>query len=67
MSAGLSEVGLSTGVPVIFGVLTVLTEEQAKVRAGLTKGGHNHGEDYGYAAIEMAKLKFEQELARIRT
>ena len=40
----------------------MLTEEQAKVRAGLTKGGHNHGEDYGYAAIEMAKLKFEQEL-----
>lgn len=62
MSAGLSEVGLSTGVPVIFGVLTVLTEEQAKARSGLSKGGHNHGEDYGYAAIEMAKLKFEQEL-----
>ncbi|KAJ3417036.1 hypothetical protein HDV05_007518 [Chytridiales sp. JEL 0842] len=56
---GLMRVGLDTGVPVIFGVLTCLTEEQACVRAGIGKGenkGHNHGEDYGKAAIEMALL-----------
>ena len=47
---------MDTGVPVIFGVLTVLTEEQALERAGIGKGddkGHNHGEDWGSAAVEM--------------
>jgi 6,7-dimethyl-8-ribityllumazine synthase len=54
VSQGLMRVGLDTGVPVIFGVLTVLTDEQAKARAGLTPNGHNHGEDWGLAAVEMA-------------
>jgi 6,7-dimethyl-8-ribityllumazine synthase len=54
VSQGLMRVGLDTGVPVIFGVLTVLSDEQAKARAGLTEGGHNHGEDWGLAAVEMA-------------
>ena len=47
---------MDTGVPVIFGVLTVLTEDQALERAGIGKGenkGHNHGEDWGSAAVEM--------------
>lgn len=44
--------------PVIFGVLTCLTDEQAEARAGLIPGKmHNHGEDWGAAAVEMA-LKF---------
>lgn len=38
--------------PVVFGVLTCLTDEQAKQRAGL--GGHNHGSDWAAAAVEMA-------------
>ncbi|EGV65183.1 lumazine synthase [Yamadazyma tenuis] len=38
--------------PIIFGVLTCLTDEQARQRAGL--GGHNHGADWGAAAVEMA-------------
>jgi len=54
VSQGLMRVGLDTGVPVIFGVLTVLNDEQAKARAGITAGSHNHGEDWGLAAIEMA-------------
>lgn len=41
-------------VPVIFGLLACLTEEQALVRAGLVPNGHNHGEDWGAAAVEMA-------------
>ncbi|PKS11836.1 hypothetical protein jhhlp_001130 [Lomentospora prolificans] len=53
VSQGLMRVQLDTGVPVIFGVLTVLTDEQAQARAGLTKGGHNHGHDWGLAAVEM--------------
>ncbi|POS78027.1 6,7-dimethyl-8-ribityllumazine synthase [Diaporthe helianthi] len=53
VSHGLMRVGLDTGVPVIFGVLTVLSEDQAKARAGVTSGSHNHGEDWGLAAVEM--------------
>ncbi|KAK6529992.1 hypothetical protein TWF694_003368 [Orbilia ellipsospora] len=54
VSRGLMRVQLDFGVPVIFGLLTVLNEEQAKRRAGLTEDGHNHGEDWGDAAVEMA-------------
>jgi len=58
VSHGLMRVQLDFGVPVIFGLLTVLNEEQASIRAGLTPGGHNHGEDWGDAAVEMgAKRK----------
>jgi 6,7-dimethyl-8-ribityllumazine synthase len=53
VSEGLMRVSLDTGVPVIFGVLTVLTEDQAKARAGIIPGSHNHGEDWGLAAVEM--------------
>jgi 6,7-dimethyl-8-ribityllumazine synthase len=55
VSQGLMRVQLDTGVPVIFGVLTALTEGQALERAGLGDGGtgHNHGEDWGMAAVEM--------------
>lgn len=51
---GVAEAGMSTGVPVIFGVLTTETLEQALERAG-TKGG-NKGWDAALAAIEMANL-----------
>lgn len=45
--------------PVIFGILTCLTEEQLEARAGLIPGKmHNHGEDWGQAAVEMA-IKFK--------
>ncbi|KAI5779458.1 6,7-dimethyl-8-ribityllumazine synthase [Geopyxis carbonaria] len=58
VSRGLMRIQLDFGVPVIFGLLTVLDEEQAKKRAGLTTDGHNHGEDWGDAAVEMgAKRK----------
>ncbi|KAJ7633049.1 6,7-dimethyl-8-ribityllumazine synthase [Roridomyces roridus] len=53
VSHALMKVQLDTGVPVIFGVLTALTDEQALERAGLSAGGHNHGEDWGLAAVEM--------------
>lgn len=46
-------VQLDTGVPLIFGLLTVLSDAQAKSRAGITEGGHNHGEDWGAAAVEL--------------
>lgn len=67
---GLMRVQLDCGMPVVFGVLTCLSEEQARTRAGLPKATeaqgkgereeyeesirHNHGEDWGSAAVEMA-------------
>jgi 6,7-dimethyl-8-ribityllumazine synthase len=51
---GLMRVQLDAGVPVIFGVLTVLNEEQGYARAGLGSGEtHNHAEDWGRAAVEL--------------
>lgn len=51
---GVSHASLSTGVPVIFGVLTTETIEQAIERAG-TKAG-NKGYEAAVSAIEMANL-----------
>ncbi|KAI2629591.1 6,7-dimethyl-8-ribityllumazine synthase [Hypoxylon sp. NC1633] len=54
VSHGLMRVGLDLGLPVVFGVLTVLSDDQARARAGLVPGGsHNHGEDWGLAAVEL--------------
>ena len=53
-AAGVQRAQLDTGVPVVFGVLTTDTVEQALERAG-TKAG-NKGFDAGVAAIEMANL-----------
>ena len=51
-SHGLMKVQLDLGVPVVFGLLTVLNEYQGRARAGLA-GGHCHGEDWGRAAVEL--------------
>jgi len=59
VSSGLMRVQLDTGVPLIFGLLTVLTEEQAKARAGISSGSHNHGEDWGSAAVELGVKRRE--------
>ncbi len=53
-AAGVMQAGLSTGVPVIFGVLTTETVEQALNRSGLKAG--NKGVDAALAAIEMVNL-----------
>jgi 6,7-dimethyl-8-ribityllumazine synthase len=54
VSKGIAKVGLDTGVPVIFGVITTDTLEQAVERSG-TKSG-NKGFDAAMSAIEMANL-----------
>ncbi|MBI4707020.1 MAG: 6,7-dimethyl-8-ribityllumazine synthase [Candidatus Omnitrophica bacterium] len=54
VSKGVSKVSLDTGVPVVFGVITADTIEQAIERAG-TKDG-NKGRDAAATAIEMANL-----------
>jgi 6,7-dimethyl-8-ribityllumazine synthase len=54
VSKGVAQVSLESGVPVIFGVLTTDTIDQAIERAG-TKAG-NKGSDAALAAIEMVNL-----------
>jgi 6,7-dimethyl-8-ribityllumazine synthase len=54
VASGTSQVALDTEVPVIFGVITTETIEQAIERAG-TKAG-NKGADAAVAAIEMVNL-----------
>ncbi len=53
-ATGIREVALTTGVPVTFGVITALNEEQAWQRAGGEVG--NRGEEAAAAALEMAEL-----------
>lgn len=55
VSQGIMRVQLDTGVPVIYGVLNCNTDEQALQRAGVGREtkGHNHGEDWGAAAVEL--------------
>ena len=54
VTKGVAHVGLQTGVPTVFGVLTTDTIEQAIERAG-TKAG-NKGFDAAMTAIEMSNL-----------
>jgi 6,7-dimethyl-8-ribityllumazine synthase len=53
-SQGIMNVSTSTGVPVAFGVLTAMTDEQAEERSA--PGPGNKGREAAVAAIEMATL-----------
>jgi 6,7-dimethyl-8-ribityllumazine synthase len=53
-SQGIMDAGLQTGVPIGFGLLTTLTEEQAVARAA--DGPENKGREAALAAVEMASL-----------
>jgi 6,7-dimethyl-8-ribityllumazine synthase len=63
-AAGLTRVALDTGVPVVFGVLTTETLEQALERSGARSHGRsdpadstgNKGEEAAQTAVEMADL-----------
>ncbi|KAG4305260.1 hypothetical protein PORY_001430 [Pneumocystis oryctolagi] len=66
VSHGLMKVQLDTGVPIVFGVLTVLNEEQALVRAGISgENSKNHGEEWGYVAIELGLKRKKWELGEL--
>ncbi|MEN6465234.1 MAG: 6,7-dimethyl-8-ribityllumazine synthase, partial [Syntrophaceae bacterium] len=54
VTKGIAMVGLETGLPVVYGVLTTDTIEQAIERAG-TKSG-NKGWDAALSAVEMVDL-----------
>jgi 6,7-dimethyl-8-ribityllumazine synthase len=53
-SHGIQQAAAATGVPMAFGVLTTLTEEQAMERSGA--GADNKGREAAAAAVEMAKV-----------
>lgn len=53
-AAGIAAVSRATGIPIVFGVLTTDTIEQALDRAGAKSG--NKGNDAALTAIEMANL-----------
>ncbi|EAT89007.2 6,7-dimethyl-8-ribityllumazine synthase [Parastagonospora nodorum] len=56
VSHGLMRLQLEGNIPVIFGLLTLLSDEQGLMRAGIGGSGnegHNHGEDWGSAAVEL--------------
>jgi 6,7-dimethyl-8-ribityllumazine synthase len=53
-SQGIMDASTTTGVPVAFGVLTAMTDEQAEARSG--PGPDNKGREAALAAIEMATL-----------
>ena len=54
VTKGIAKVGLDTGLPVVYGVITADTLEQAIERAGTKQG--NKGFDAAVTAIEMANL-----------
>ena len=54
VSKGVANVSLNTGKPIIFGVITTDTIDQAIQRAGVKSG--NKGSDAALSAIEMANL-----------
>lgn len=54
VAKGIAKVGLDSGIPVLFGVITADTIEQAVERAGTKEG--NKGRDAALSAIEMVNL-----------
>ncbi|MBE5871513.1 MAG: 6,7-dimethyl-8-ribityllumazine synthase [Lachnospiraceae bacterium] len=54
VSKGVAQVGLNTGIPVLFGIVTTENIEQAIARAGSKAG--NKGYDCALSAIEMVNL-----------
>lgn len=53
-AAGIREAAMRTGIPIAFGVVTALSEDQARERAGGAVG--NRGEEAALAALEMAEF-----------
>jgi 6,7-dimethyl-8-ribityllumazine synthase len=60
-AAGLMQASIETGIPVMFGIVTADTKEQAEARCGGLVG--NKGYEAAMSAIEMANLAREMEAA----
>ncbi|KAA8494387.1 6,7-dimethyl-8-ribityllumazine synthase [Porphyridium purpureum] len=57
VAKSLMEIQVQSTVPIVFGVLTCLTEEQAEFRA---TGKGSHAKDWALTAVEMATLRSSQ-------
>merc|ERR1719439_75074 len=57
VTQGVMRLNLDYKVPVIYGILSVLNEDQAKARSGLDGQGHNSGKDWGITCVESCLLK----------
>lgn len=55
-SSGIMDVSLKHNIPVVYGVLNCLNEEQAKERAGLIPGSSNLGISFARTAANMIRL-----------
>ena len=53
VTQGIMRLNLDYKMPVIFGVLAVMTEDQAKERAGLIGTHGNSGKDWGNTAVQL--------------
>ena len=56
VSSGLMNVQLNSNLPVVYGILNCMNEDQVKSRS---TGDNNHGYDWGKTAVEMALLRNE--------
>lgn len=54
VSYGIMKVQLESGIPCLFGVLTVMNKQQAIVRS---TGDTNEGLSWGFSAVEMGLLR----------
>lgn len=57
VTQGIMRLNLDYKVPVIYGILSVSNEEQAKARSGLDGSGHNTGKEWGITCVESCLLK----------
>lgn len=64
VAKGVAAIALQTGVPIIFGILTTDTMQQALERAGIKS---NHGWHYALNALEMASLMRQLRPAMVST
>merc|ERR1712039_1170286 len=54
---GIMRLNLDYKMPVIYGILSVASEEQAKARSGMDGSGHNSGKEWGITCVESCLLK----------
>mmetsp|Transcript_112355 Transcript_112355/g.194741 ORF Transcript_112355/g.194741 Transcript_112355/m.194741 type:complete len:88 (-) Transcript_112355:142-405(-) len=57
VAQGIMRLNLDYKVPVVYGILSVLNEDQAKARSGLDGAGHNSGKEWGVTCVESCLLK----------
>merc|ERR1712203_936985 len=57
VTQGIMRLNLDYKIPVVYGILSVLNEDQAKARAGLDGKGHNTGTEWGLTCVESCLLK----------